>query len=974
MSVALDAILNDVESVLEITVEIDSAKRSDGTLKTWYFSTHPRSTGGSETPANTEFLPFLKLGGTLGPLSQSLSEDIQFSGLAESNPGSLTLIQSVMDNDELSVLNDYVFAGYKVRMKIGRSTDLYAAFVLFRTATVSIDPTVQSASDGLHATFRLASVLKRMLEESLILKRYLGIPHCLRFLPTVTGTAVVTKQAVHDAKSFTVGIRFRLPSVPPTGTSRRIWTKAASTGIAANSHWFMRIESSGVLFFLSSSSLVADISYTGITNLCDNNWHSVIFSRDNATTAYIMVDSVETSYTPTGQVDASNFGLFFGESTGAIQMDLCDARMLDKYLTPDEARSYFSTRSSGDDLNVIGLWRFDDNAGSTANDYSATNADAVITGTINTNYAWKETDLGEPELAGQSYPLVIGNVLNARAHLIDAFRERYRGNNDSNFWYQTGVNLNLTVRSQGTVLTGGGVDYTAPATGGDGVFSTTSEEAEPVTFDLINNGTNEYTYYPSYVAYNLLSTRTRILSSEISNVDPLAVLCPWPGGYHTDKDTTAEQALSEILGQSGMHYREDYDGSVYFDMLLPPTGYGPYGDPCLDLRGGQANRIVWGDIADISGSLTICAWVKLQVLDQTAYNWGISEPNQGSMFIVTKGGLSGNYTLWFQAIGVDAGKLKIRTAGTTLASPAGVMTSDSWYFVASVFDIAADTMKLYIGKKGGSLFEVASGTNTGAQSVNSQSLMVGDSGARFPWMSVAGVHIWSTTKTKTQLEALMTTPPVGNEASLSFYAPINEGSGNPLDVVSSTYGTISNVDPLDPNGALPEWAPKLIVNLNETPSVKLNDFHHTHPAWNVITNFNKNRYPMENSDIDTGVSQNNRLALTRKGLDVRFESSTIKGRFKSAKKIVLDSPITDQESAQRLLRAILRRFGTDTYTGTLQFPSGLNISRLACGMAIGDEIGLIATIPSQLQVARSFRVVAVAPNPLQLSTTIAIVG
>lgn len=980
MSLELDAILADTDEMLEVTVEIDSALRSDGTLRTWYFSTHMRSTGSTETPANTTFDPFLIPGGVLGPLSQSLTEDVMFSGLATNNPGTLTLLQANPVPDALSEMNDYVFAGYQARIKIGRASDLYAAFEIYRTVTISIDPSVQLTDSGLQATFPLQSALKRMIEENLIIKRHVGIPHCVKAL-TNTFTYSIPSNAAYDVKSFTVMIRFR-PQSDFGGTGAGVGFLARRFAAATNrqfqvSHFHStRATNPGKIQVDTSVAGVSKTLWLSPAAVLDGNWHVLILGVQDKTTAYVIFDReivAEVDETVlTGSVDTPAQPI-----TGSTLQNssICDLRFFNYYIPPELAISFSDVRGNGDEIGCVGMWRFDDNAGGTANDYSATGNDATLTGTINTDYQWTYTDLGEPELAGSLYPLNVGNVLNAQAQLIDGVRERYRGNNDSNFWFQPGGILNLTVKSQGTVLTGGGVDYTTPSSGGDGVFNTTLEEAEPITYDLVSSGTIEYLFFPPYVAFDLLSNRTRIAGADILNVTPLLILCPWPSGYYTNTESTAQKALADILGQSGMHYREDNDGSIYFDMFLPPTGYGPYGEPCLDLRGGQGNRIEWGDIADITGSLTICSWVRLQVLDQTAYNWGLSEPNQGSMFVVTKGGLPGNYSVWFQAVGADAGKLKFRTAGTTLSTSIGVLGNDDWYFIATVFDDTANTSKIYIGKFGESLVEVASGANTGSQSTNSNDLMVGDSGARFPWLAVHHLHIWDVAKNQSQLEALMAIPPVGNEANLRFYAPINEGNGDPVDLVSSTSGAISIADPLEPNGALPQWCPKLVVDLDETPSVKLSDFHHTHPAVDITVKYNKNRHKMSNAEVDSGVSQNNRLTLTREGLDVRLDETTdFKDRFKNGKKIILDSPLTDLESAQKLLRVMSDRFGPDNYVGTLTFPSGLNISRIACGLQIGDEIGLVGTIPEQINTPRSFRVAAVSPNPLQLSTTVAIFG
>ncbi len=960
MSTALDVILES-DGVKEVTVEIDSAKRSDGTPKTWYTSTHMRSTGAAETPANTEFLPFLTLGGVLGPLSQSLTEDALFSGVAQVSAGTLTLTQSVVDNDQLSTFNDYVFAGYSVRIKIGLVSSLYSTFELYRTLIINIDPVVELTSAGLRATFSLSNVLTRMLNETLSLGRYVGIPTCAEVL-TTSAVASTTYSSAHDVTSFTIIYRILASSLP--AANRNLIAKTLAT---TNSNFALNFNTTGVIQCMVSLAGVSTTLHTSSTSLANSRFHTIVWSLLDKATSYLMIDGVVigTFTALTSSVDLPATGVRMARFLAGKH---CDARLYNRYMAPEEARGVSSVRSDGQDIGCVGCWRFDDGGSSTVvNDYSPTNADATWTGVLNTDYRWVASYLGEPELAGRSYPLNVGNVFNFQSHYIDIPREIYRANVDAASFWSTS-NITTRIKSQGTVLTPT-TDYTLSAT--DGIFTTVSHEAEPVTVDILTNGVAEYGFYPSSIAYDVLSRRTRILGSQIGNVDPLTLLCPWPSGYHTEDETDVAKVLSDILGQSGLHYRETEQGKLWFDFLLPPVGYGPYGEPCLDLRGGYGNRVEWGDIADITGSCTVACWVKLQIVDQTAYNWGASEPNQGSMQFLTKGGLAGNYTLWFQAIGADAGKVKFKTGfvgGSTASTPAGVITPYIWHFVAGVFDDTANTAKIYIAPIGGTLVELANVTNNGSQSTNSNNLSIGASGS-YSWMSVSHSQIWNVAKSQAQLQALMTTPPVGNESNLVFYSKMNSTT---LDSVSGTSGTIVGQNPADPSGYDPAWCPKLSIDLNITPSVKLRDFHHTHPAWKILVNYAKNYFKMTSADIDTGVSANDRLALKADGLNTLFESTEIRDRYKNAKKIELYSPIADSESANKLLRALAYRFSTNNYVGSLSFPAGLRISAQSLGVQIGDEIAVRSDYPSQLSVSLCFRVVSVAPNPLQLSNTVAI--
>lgn len=972
MSAALDALLASSSDMLEIAIELDSARRSDGSLRTWYFSTTLRETGGAETPANTTFLPFLT-SGELGPLQQGLSEDTQFRGLGTSDPGSLKLIQTAPSTDLLSQLIDYTFDSYPCRIRIGKTTDLYAAFILYRTVLVHGEPAVQLTDSGIEADFGLSSVLSRLLDEALIVPRYLGVPHCLRF-STATGVATATRIVEYDLKRFTGLIRFRATAAP--SATVRLFAKVLT---GTNNNWLLALISTGAIQLTGSSGGSGDVAITGTTNYCDGKWHEVVFARDDKLRAYLLVDGalIGTAGPFTNSPDLSVANLQMGfRGSGTQAVDIVHAALFDRFYSEDEARGLSSSRLVGDENGCIGLWLFDDNTGASVNDYSSKNNDAAISGTVNVDYSWQPSDLGDSEWSGKRFPIVQGEVLNATAHLIDNVRERYRANADALGWHTSSSNTTVVVRSRGTILTGGGVDYTLPTDGGGGVFPTTSQEDEPITFDISNNGTSEQAFYVGSVGQSLLVNRTRLTFNDISTgaIEALHILCPWKAGYRTDQTATALQALNALWGESGLCFYEDdkelFSGDLYADFLLPPMGYGPYGEPMLDLRGSSDNGYTFGDVGDIIGSFTLCGWFRTNLIDQTAYNFGSTDPNVGSAYIVHKPNTSSgiaNYALYFQSIGSNAGRLAFRTAGTTLYSPAGLIEAGYLYFVAAVFDAAADTQKIYLARLGANMFEVASGTNTGTPTASTNALAIGGTG--HAWCGLQHIQVWNSAKTLSDLQGLAAAAPVGNESGLVAYLPLTEGTGTPVEKTTLTAGTQTGS-----TAHTPQWAPKLIIDLDETPSVKLTEFRHIRPAHNIIVRYARNHTPMTDADIDTGVSQSARQALKREWRDVSLYNATTRARYKGSSTIELNSALTRQTSAQKLLRSLAVRFGTDRYMGMLEFPAGLAISRRACGLALMDEIGLTGSVPSQINTPRSFRVVAVNHDPLALSTKIAFWG
>lgn len=967
---SLDTILASGE-MLECTVEIDSAHRVTGALVTWYYSTLFRETGSTDTPVNAPFPRYLV---SVGPLAQGLAEDILFSGLSTNDPGTVVLFQPLPAIDKLSQLNNYTFIGYECRIKLGlASSALYSDFVRYRTTTIAAEPDVILSSrngvGGIQATFKLQSVLGRMLEEQLIVKHYHGIPNCLRFM-TATGLATVTKVAAHDVSRFTVAIKFRMSTAP--GTVRRLWTKFVST--TTDAHWFIRIETTGKVLIISTSGGATNINYTSLNNLCDGYFHTISLSRNAAAQYDIMIDNTaESSGTATGAVNLSNANLVFGLSSGGDDVDIVDARFYNRYIPPDELRGLLAIRSDGDDLNTIGLWRFDDNAGGNVNDYSSTAADAVITGTVNVDYSWQPSDLGEPELAGRPYPIVIGEVLNAPAQMIrgivSGVGDRFRFNDGPTAEISAGI-ATLTLKSQGTVLTNG-VNYTAPTGSADSVIPMLTGESEPITFDHRSNGTAEEQLYISKIFQRILVERTRLTISNIdtSRVDSLTVLCPWLSGYFSDSDTNAQSALQEILGQSGLCDYEDSIGRITPDFFLPPCGYGPYDEPLVDFHGEFESGYQFTGAGSISGSCTLCCWVHLHLIDQTTYSWLTgAEPNAGTIYLLLRTGTSSNiYDLYFQSIGPNAGKIAFKIAGNTLYSPAGLFELSGKYFIAAVFDDVANTYKIYVAREEGTLLEVASGSNTGIVATGTGVLVCGGGSGAYSWLAMQHVQVWNVAKNLSQLQALMADPPAGNEANLVSYVPMNEGTGNPLEVVLGTSG-------IPIGSSSPKWAPRLTVNLNDTPSVRLVEFHHLKPVYDLKVNYAKNRSPMMDADIDTSIVGDDRIELKRPSKQVPFNDPDIRSRFKDARQVKLDSSITDRESVQNLLRALVSRFGTDKYIIVLEFPPRLNISRQACGLKLLDEIGIIGTFPEQINIARSFRVISVSHNPITLSTSIGFTG
>lgn len=938
---SLESLLADPEANLNITVELSSSDKSDGTLKTWYIA---RFVDSNLLTSQPEFLPFLS---GVGPLSQSLSEDEQFGGLAESSAGNITVLQENPDFDRLSIFLNYTFAGNTAVIKIGKLSDPYSSYYTYRTFSMEQDPTLSLTETGIKLTFPLSSVLTRLSNEHLGLKRYVGIPHCLR-IQTTSAIATITRISAYDVPRYTVSIKFSAAAVPSS-----IFTLTRKYISTSDCHWWIRIlvtgSTLGWVQVLSSSGGVLDIAISAQNNHCDGQFHTVVFSRDSNVVSYLMVDGVVIeTYNPTGAPDltAANIQTLAGSGE---DVSILDHRFYNRYIPPTEAMSLFSVRSEGTETGCQGLWRFDDNGGGTANDYSPNNNDSTISGVLNTDYSWQASNLGDPELIGRPYPYLLGMPFNALATLIDNSREIYRvhgSNPETN-------NRTVALKTRGVALTQT-TDYTDNA---DGTFKMVSAEDDPVTFDVSQSVLATTYTIPSAIS-SVVSGIAPVNSAQIT---ALTALMPWLVGYFSESDPSIQSVISDLISAGGF-YREDQLGQLYPDMLTPPIGLGPFNEPVLDFMGRQS-FISFTDIGDTPSSRTITCWFKTSAVDQTP------QPYSGMTHILVRKGDS--YSLEYLNSGPNAGKIYCWADVPPifeLYSPIGLVQPETWNFVAMVFNNTTHTANLYWAPLGGTLTSVASASGIASSITPGIFPLTFGYGV---YGSVQHANVWIGTKTLAELEAIMASPPVGTESNLAACVAMNEGSGTSIrDTVTGNSASFTTSDGL-PNQ---RWAPALTVNLNYTTSVKILEFKLLQPAWKIIVRYLKNWKPMSDADIASSVSQSQRLALRTEWKEIPFEDSELKDRYPKAKEVKLDTTLIDQDDAEKLMKMMQTRFGEGIAIAVLEFPSGELISRKACGLSIGEEIRLISAIPSQLAAGKNMKVVAVAPDPINLSCKVVVWG
>lgn len=930
---SLETLFSDAEATLDVAVELSSINRAMGTATTWKAS--------RLGVYSSEALPPDLVG--LGPFNFALQDDLTFGGLASQTFGTVVL-DDKSHRGRYDTLGDYTFAGRAAVIKVGRRTDAYSAWETYRTCLIDGEPAVS----GFTASFQLQTALGRLLHEPLEVDRYVGVPTCLRHM-TTTGIATAARIAAYDLYYFTVILRFRkVAAGAPSGNVILCRKRVSDT----NANWNIRLlATSGAVNFNGSSGGVANnVNLNNSTNYADGEWHTVVCSHQGQWQAYIMVDDTVTAEdTSVGLPDLAVADLQFGVlNNSADDTEICMVALFNRFMPADEARALSSTRLDGSEVGCVGLWLCDDNAGSSANDYSSSANDAAIAGVLNTDHSWQPTDLGDPELAGTPMPMPLGAPFNASAQLIDQARERYRISDQA---VSVGT---VALRSRGTALTLT-TDYTNE---GDGAYKMVAAEDEPVTFDVTSSGSSHRT---GTLIADTVAARSRVTASSIDELqaDAMAALLPFVLGFHTDSEISAASLLAEMWATLGGAYYEDAASDLFLDFLLPPVALGPYSEPCLDIRGKAGNDVNFGAIAGTAGSHTVAAWFK----SHGSSRFAIVGAGVNYQLVVGSGSgavtVTGDEVCFYHQIGISV---------PDLVGPPGLIQPGVWYFVAGVLDNTAKTRSLYLGPRGGTLNLIGSDSGwTGSPTNLGDALFVGleEGNTLNTWASISHVQVWHTTKNLAALQALMTTPPIGNEANLAMYAPITEGSGSTVsEKVASGVGTIEGTC---------AWAPRLSVSLDQTPSARLTEVKRASPVWKSVVRYARNWTVMSSADIDSGVSQANRIKYMREWRDVTLRSETVRTSYLHARELPLSTCLAQRVDAQRLAALMMYRHSTDRMMGILHLPGRLAVSRRALALNFGDEV-FVTSSRHGLSSGRSFRVVGMKPNLFEQSVQLALWG
>lgn len=902
----------DPGAAVEITFEAEALNPDSEELHQIFLSTRGRFTTRGDYPSAGEMPPLLTDPGTL---SLRLAEDLLF-GAAQSNLGQATLRNP---RNLLSYFLDLTFAGRRVIVRAGLAGwKRHRWFEPLFTALSDGEPTVgpQAASGGSPDSSSAEQVLfsfqdpNTLLEPMLTVRKYIGIPTAAQIY---TGTPAAPHLAAYDLQRFLISFRFRF-SAPPavdTGISK-------STALGANNFTLVIEAGTGrAVGHASIGGLAYAIRLQGIGSLCNGVIRQVALAVDTTQAAFLMIDGeVADRITPPGVVDLPGADL---QIIGFAGQQIFDIRLLGYCPEESEAQTMLAVRAAGDDPAMVGLWPLDDGLGNLGTDYALSNP-ISFPGTINVDFAWVPTDMGEEKQSGTPMQIAQGAVFNAPALLIDTNRSRFRLND--------GPLPGLIVRSKGAVI-GTWTDQ------GDGVIQFPTVVSEPVTFDVVPGalGAGASSLWLSQVELALLQQRMAMTEADYDPLSPGLALNPLNAAYFTDTEASRADALTSLVSGSAGHIRFDRDGRLVIDAVLPPISPGPIpGQAVLELLGTSGrSRATFSGAArgalPAASGFTVAFWCKSFATDRYTVTGDALNPFPSSQAIATNLSdltFGGYYIGFHRAI---QGAIGFKFPATSFVSPAGAVSWGIWTMGVGRYDPVAGKFSIWTGKLNGvavKVYETAVGFNPAtAFAVGPLSLGGSLKDAASLIGSVAHFQVYSSALTDNGIQSLMSTI-APTDPSLTFYAPLNEGAGDVVhDIVSGAKGYIWGG----------RWAPKLIFDFRQGLSRSSLAIKRLRPAWDAIVTWGKNQHPLAEADLAGTVSALDRSLLKQTARRAHSPAGRVRSDFLGARDIPLDSPLMVQADARQVARNVRYRFDPSRAQAAI-----LDAPRPSIGLINGDEV------------------------------------
>lgn len=862
----------------------------------------------------------------LGAGLQATPKDIVFS-----NPP-----HSIGAKGPLDFLRDLTLSGRHQRVLAGSPTEAISEWEDVGSGIAEDEPEFDLEANTV--TLRLKSALG-ILDQDLDVNSYVGEPSALRTITSNTVAALPAHNSTYDLSEFTVAVRFKVVSFGSGAVVCALLYKIVS---ATNSNWNIRVL--GPTFNPSHpNALEARYTSGGVEaasffydDLEVGKSHWAVFARRSGH-VYLMVDGIIAGEQASGGTPNLSAAPVRMNLNAGTTCDALDFRILNHYITPDEARAWMAVRSSGTEQGLVGLWRGDDNGGNTLTDYSPTAAHATISGVEGTAFEWVSSDLGEEALTGQSMLAWIGRVWHGLADLVSSVYERWRWNDRP--YYQTMPPAGLAVRDEGELLdpASPSFDYTVE---NDSVIALAAEAGEPLTAGLPVDPFIKESVEDFFA--ELLVERGPLTPGDYS-VRRLSSLFTAELGIQTRRRSLMEIVNEQLRGLAA-YATVRRDGLWAADMMLPPVSPGVRGERCIEIAsggwGGDPSGIEWQTGASLTDdttfgvpvpTFTACGFFKLS-------KTGPSDIFTGDVLLMRLESAAGGDVLRW-ALDADAGVPRFRlesfsSDGTRqdvkTADADAVPGPDEWWFLA-VSNEQSGEVKFYACRAGDPVKLIGTAFHVSVTAFEEISIVqVGGDFGPNPWYQpfrggVEEPRVYNTALSIGELNAIRTG--TGETLTPTFRAPLNGLSAAALtDAITSTVGVVT--------GDVSE-RPNLVVDLRKTPR-PWNE-KRLRPARWIGIHYRENYARLDPEAIAVAVPRDQRLDLQLPHRTETWPSPTVADDYKDARDVEIHSPWHTKSGAESAMRLARHRFGEGRYFAALGRRPG-NPLRQGLLLEVGDEV------------------------------------
>lgn len=818
----------------------------------------------------------------LGGLAQDSSAPVAFTneppGPGEAGP--------------LDFLRGATLAGRAVTLLAGAPEEAIANYEEIGSGSADGEPEFDDEARAM--TMRLKSPLD-LLRRDLDVGTYVGEPGALRGL-TSTATASSSYNAAHDLTDFTLAGRVWVDDFGTSGVNS-LSSQVKASGAVINFHAFVRrTQTAYEVRVTSGGGAVSHNLTSAAASIEVGRWYWWAYGWRSGYQYLMLEGAVVAESAVTATPDTPAVGIVQDPSGATGLGRISDNRILDHYLPPDEARAWMATRASGDEEGLVGLWRGDDTTGSTLTDYSTTAAHATIAGTEGVDFEHVSSDLGEPEMAGQSMPAPIGTLNHFPADLVSSVFEHWRVR-DRDF----ATTPQKTVRDEGEELTSG-TDYSW--SGAEPVIALVAEAGEPLTAgaDLLGGGLG-----PNLLR-EVLVTRGPLSSGGL-NLGPWHSLIDAAGGTYTRRRPVRELAEEIMRGSLG-YLTLERGGALRADILVSPVAPSPRNGSCIEIINGpevlQTGGIEWAaPTGSLSGrNFTLALWIKTLRLGPGFGSSPVMLMDLAAATAATGG------TQWYMDVGGTTPVFKLERLGgggiaATASATYGSILEPSWFFLAVVHDHSGGETRFYAAPEGGTLALVGSdGDLSYAAAPPNNGVQVGGVSLQAGHVfrgSVFEPSIWNEARSLVNLQDQMDDGLTGGEANLAFYAPLDGTSVASLtDTVGAAAGSVTAEEVA--------MRPDLEIDLRKDPRQLAR--RSLQPAKRIDVRYRRNFARLSPEQITAAVPNDKRLDLQQEYRSDLWVGQDVADDYIDARDVIIESPWYSPRGARATLRLARNRFAT----------------------------------------------------------------